>query len=128
MILAARFSNDINADIKRGWSAWMHPNLGGTVEECLEDAELLGLDTVDIREFPDGGFALVHHDGLSCYVLESTEVESAIEEVKASTHSGDGYGEVTIGKVKVLKSVKIKGCRRTLHILEIEDYESEGPF
>ena len=128
MILAARFSDDIHADVARNWSAWMHPNLGGTIEECQEDAELLGLDNIDIREFPDGGFALVHHNGLSCYVLESTDVDSAIEEVKASTHSGDGYGEASIGKVKVLKSVKIEGYRRTLHILEIENYESEGAF
>lgn len=106
----------------------MHPNLGGSFEECQEDAELLGLDEVDIREFPGGGYALVHHDGLICYVLDATDVHAAIEEVKSSAHSGDGYGEATIGQIKVLKSIKLEGYRRTLHILEIEDYQSEGPF
>lgn len=128
-MLVARFSENIEADIKRGWSTWMTPGLGGSYEDCEQDIED-GFANGEIREFPEhhGCFGIVHHEGLSCYCLEADNINDAIEEIKASPNMyGAGYGYATIGDVKLLMTVSAKeiGSQRDLHILEVEDCEKE---
>lgn len=141
-MLAARFSDNIEADIKRNWSAWMLPNLFGSYEANISDAMNrqdeggLGLSEEEapavVREFPEypGCFGCVHHNGLSAYPLDAGSVEDAIKEVKAEAHDGSGYGIRTIGYVTVIATISREAINseRDLHILEIEDYESEGAF
>lgn len=128
-MLVARFSDNIEADIKRGWSTWMLPGLGGSYEDCLQDIEDFGFRDAEIREFPEypGCYGVVHHEGLSCYPLESENVDDAIAEVLDSKLDGSGYASATIGKVTLLKSVSSKEIRsiRDLHILEVDDCETE---
>jgi len=133
-MLVARFSDNITADIARDWSAWMLPNLAGTREECVQDAiEHLGLSEGRaeriVKEFPEhpGSFGCVHHDGLSCYLLDADDVEGAIKEAKGRAHDGSGYGVRTIGKVELVATIRKEdiGSARDLHILSIEDYGSE---
>lgn len=128
-LLVARFSNDIKADIERGWSTWMLPGLGGTYSDCEQDAEDFGFSNAEIREFPEhpGSFGIIHHEGLSCYLLDAESVEEAIEEVKERHLDGSGYGHATIGKVLLLRSIPAKeaGSIRDLHILEVEDCKLE---
>lgn len=124
-MLVARFSDNIEMDIKRGFSCWMHPGLGGSIKECERDAEELGLNC-DVRELPEGGYGLVHHEGLSCYALDAETVEAAIEEVKNNNrYDGSGFGHTTVGEIKLLASVNI-GKQRMLHILEVEGVECES--
>lgn len=128
-MLVARFSDNIQADIERGWSTWMLPGLGGSYEDCKRDIEDFGFGNAEIREFPEypGCYGVVHHEGLSCYPLESENVEDAIAEVLEQHFDGSGYASATIGKVTLLKSVPSKEMRsiRDLHILEVEDCETE---
>lgn len=141
-MLVARFSDNIDADIKRNWSAWMLPGLAGSYEDCLQDAMNnsneggLGLSESEaikiVREFPEhpGCFGCVHHEGLSAYLLESDSIEQAIEEVKRLALDGSGYGIATKGPVKLLSTIPagVIGTLRDLHILECEDYTLEGSF
>lgn len=127
-MLVARFSDNIEADIIRNWSTWMTPGLGGDYNDCMKDIED-GFADGEIREFPEfpGCYGIVHHEGLSCYALEAETIEDAIEEVKDRCHFGCGYGERTIGKVKLLHTVSHieMETERDLHILEVEDCECE---
>lgn len=141
-MLVARFSDNITADIARNWSAWMLPGLGGSYEDCLQDAMNpeheggLGLTESEavkiVREFPEhtGCYGCVHHIGLSAYLLDAESVEDAVKEVKERAHDGSGYGVRTIGKVTVIATISkdIMKSERDLHILEVEDYENEGSF
>lgn len=128
-MLVARFSDNIEADIKRNWSAWMTPGLGGSYDDCIQDVKD-GFAEGEIREFPEypGCFGIVHHEGLSCYALESETIEDAIEEVRKNVYAdGSGYGQKTVGKIKLLftvSHVEMK-TQRDLHILEVEDCENE---
>lgn len=137
-MLVVRFSDNIEADIQRGWSAWMSPGCGGTYEDCLADFDpndpesVLKGCKVDIREFPEfpGSFGCVHHEGLSCYYLEAENVEDALKEVRAnqSKFNGCGYGDYTVGNVRLLKSISKEewGSDRDMHILEVEDCQEEN--
>lgn len=141
-VLVARFSHNIEADLERGWSAWQ--GLSGTYDECVgyyrdlltssddydEETGEVDLSKMDIREFPElpGVFGCVHHNGLSCYLLQnSITVEDAIEEVKQNRGYmwGGGWGDRTIGKVKLLKSIRLEGTDMDLHILEADDIRPE---
>lgn len=128
-MLVARFSENIENDIKRGWSTWMLPGLGGSYSDCEQDIEDFGFGNAEIREFPEypGSYGVVHHEGLSCYLLDAENVEDAITEVIENKLDGSGYGYATIGKVTLLKTVPSKEMRsiRDLHILEVEDCERE---
>lgn len=128
-LLVARFSDNIHADIDRDWSTWMLPGLGGTYKDCEQDIEDFGFGDSEIREFPEypGSFGVVHHEGLSCYLLDAESVEDAIKEVKERYLDGSGYGHTTIGKVLLLKTIPAKevGSIRDLHILAVEDCEAE---
>jgi HK97 family phage portal protein len=126
--LVARYSDDIDADIKRGWSAYQHPNYGGTRAEVLQDAEDMGIKDPEIRKIPQGGYALVHHDGLSSYPLNSEGVDEATLEAHSSAgFDGSGYGHSTIGKIRKMRTIpkELIGSLRDLHILEVEDSEVE---
>ncbi|MEG1839208.1 MAG: hypothetical protein RR220_07960, partial [Bacteroidaceae bacterium] len=83
----------------------------------------------EIREFPEhrGCFGIVHHEGLSCYRLESDTVEEAIEEIRESCKDGSGFGYATVGEVRLLKTISAKEMEslRDLHILDVEDIVSE---
>ncbi len=134
-MLVARFSDNITADIARNWSAWMLPSLSGTFDECIQDAiEHLGMQEATaaniVKEFPEfpGCFACVHHEGLSSYLLEAEHIEDAVKEVKERAHDGSGYGVRTIGKISLLATISKEEMNsvRDLHILEIDDYETEG--
>lgn len=134
-MLVARFSDNITADIDRNWSAWMLPSLAGTYDENVRDAiDHLGLSEEAakdvVREFPEypGCFGCVHHRGLSSYLLEAEDIDQAIKEVKERAHDGSGYGVRTIGRITLLATVSKKEINsiRDLHILQIEDYETEG--
>lgn len=128
-MFVARFSDNIQDDIKRGWSTWMTPGLGGSIADCEQDIEDGYAEGV-IREFPEfpGCFGIVHHEGLSCYYLESETLDDAIEEVKGCAGmDGSGFGYATVGEVKLIKTISRKelGSIRDLHILEVEDCECE---
>ena len=127
-MLVARFSDNIQEDILRGWSAWMTPGLGGSKEDCKQDIEY-GYADGEIIEFPEhkGCFGIKHHNGLSCYYLESECIEDAIDEIKILKLDGSGYGEKTVGNIKLVKTISKEDIKtiRDLHILEVEDCESE---
>lgn len=128
-MLVARYSDNIQNDINRGWSAWMTPGLAGTYEDCQQDIED-GFGNGDIVEFPEfpGCYGIKHHNGLSCYELESENIEDAIKEVKETSNmDGSGYGSKTVGTIKLLKTIPASEMHsiRNLHILEVEDTESE---
>ena len=134
-MLVARFSDNITADIARNWSAWMLPSLAGSYEECIQDAvEHLGMSEEAaaniVKEFPEypGCFGCVHHAGLSTYLLDAENVEEAVKEVKERAHDGSGYGVRTIGEIRLLATISKEEVNsvRDLHILQIDDYETEG--
>lgn len=126
-VLVARFSDDIDADIKRGWSAYQHPALGGTRAEVERDAREMNVTDPDIRKLPGGGYALVHHEGLSAYPISSESVDGAQQEVLATTNDGSGYGHRTTGKIRKMRTIpkELIGSIRDLHILEVSGSEVE---
>lgn len=131
-MLVARFSSAIESDINRGWSAVMTPGLGGSIADCEQDIAD-GYWKGEIREFPEspGCYGIVHHTGLSCYYLESEELEEAVSEViNDKGMDGSGFAYVTVGEIKLLKTISAKeiGSVRDLHILEVEDCESEDKY
>lgn len=71
-----------------------------------------------------------HHDGLSCWALEATTIEEAIEEAKRtiSDFEWGGFGQKTIGDVK--KVAKVEGTGNAvvdafLWIFECDDAVDE---
>lgn len=132
MIYVARFSDNINADIKRNWSAWMTPGLAGSYEDCKQDIAD-GYAHGEIREFPEypGCYAIVHHEGLSSYLLnaenENTAIKEAIETAKSGKIDGSGFGIAAIN-CKLVKTISRKkiNSQRDLHILICEDIKSEN--
>ncbi len=142
MAYAVRFSTRIQEDIKRGWSAWMNTrteNLAEFVQICLnfcwnekasnlqdeeryEEVLEIYEDILDIRM--DGNqYAIVHHEGLSCFGLEAEEEEEAIEEAVEFVNNFDGsfaIGEMTIGEIKIIKEIQ-----DGWYLLETEDFTAE---
>ena len=128
-MLVARFSDNIQEDIKRNWTSWMTPNLGGSKEDLELDLND-GYASGEIREFPEfaGCYGIVHHNGLSCYYLESENIDDAVIEVKNSKcMDGSGFGYKTVGGISLVMTISKKeiGSDRDLHILEVEDCDCE---
>ena len=65
---------------------------------------------------------IVHHDGLSCWPLDSVTVEGAVSEAQNAGLDWYGFGSSTIGKVRYVCSVD--GVE-FLHIFECEDTSVE---
>src|SRR5579885_2831446 len=109
-MFVARYTVNPEADVKRGWSAWM-----GISEDTEEKALSLALDqatlseedrqivdewydydvealreiaknyNVDVRFDEDANkWRLFHHDGLSCWSLNAETIEDAIRESESS--------------------------------------------
>jgi hypothetical protein len=132
-MLVARFTNNPIGDIKRGWSGYM-----GCAWETLEEAA----DFFGIYENEDGEYDIekmmedhdirfdtdvnlyreVHHDGLSCWKLQASTIEEAIEEAKTAGFEWSGFGQATKGTVKYVCAVE--GIE-DLHIFECKDIVSE---
>lgn len=65
---------------------------------------------------------VVHHDGLSCWILDAESVEDAVTEAKQSNLVWYGFGSHTVGKVSYVCAVE--GIEH-LHIFECEDTSVE---
>lgn len=129
---AIRYSLDIEGDIQRDWSAWMgmryasfldlvnsageiseyeysewceSRDLDETTEEAAEEyvTEKLGWD---VRIDPKTGeFCAVHHDGLSCYVVDEEDLDATNEVAARWNEKGalpSGEGKMTVGAVEVV--------------------------
>ncbi|MEM4261252.1 MAG: hypothetical protein QXG00_08460 [Candidatus Woesearchaeota archaeon] len=90
---------------------------------------------LDIRQYPHSGrWVEVHHDGLSCHVLEDDEGNPITNEAEAEKKAYEfikqyNYppsGDQTIGKVELVKEL-IKPSDKNIgwYLLKIEDYRSE---
>jgi len=130
-MFVARYSLNIKADIKRGWSGYFEP-----AYETLDDAARLGYwptewdeeedaadwleaNDIDFRHDPEnGGWRHVHHNGLSCWVLDAERENAALFEAATKDNGGEigwhGFGYATRGKVRLVASWGI------LHILEVD--------
>lgn len=61
-----------------------------------------------------------HHEGLSCWRLESDTQEGAIAEAASSSYDWYGFGDQTVGSVRYVAAVN-----ETLHIFWCEDVRTE---
>ena len=61
---------------------------------------------VDIR-YNDawGRWQHVHHDGLSCYALTAETESEAVEQATAGTFPWHGFGDCTVGTVRVVRQI-----------------------
>lgn len=116
-----RYSNNIESDIRRGWSA-----LAGMRFESEEKAreffsDYFGDNEMDIRfDVDQNQYAVVHHDGLSCYVVEDDGDEVAnIDDIRKNATLTQA--ELTTGKVKLIESFG-----DGWHLLECGGYEKES--
>lgn len=131
----ARFTADPQDDIQRGWSGWMGcdwktlqdaAEFHGIETDSQDNDELLDLlseEGYDIR-FDErlNAWRLVHHEGLSCFSLEASSVEAAIEEARNADLKWHGFGSRTLGAVKLVASVD--GIDN-LYIFECSDATTE---
>ena len=78
---------------------------------------------VDIR-FNEafGRWQIVHHDGLSCWSLDSETIERAVSEAQNAGLNWYGFGQNTVGKV--LYVCDVPGIEY-LRIFECDDVEEE---
>ena len=113
-----RYSINIESDIRRGWSAYGGQRFD-TVEELQQEFAVDG--DADIRFDEDRQqYALVHHDGLSCFLIE-TDGDEMADPNYLRQHGTLTQAEYTIGKVKLLK-----GYGDDWHLLECDDYGKES--
>lgn len=137
----ARWSQNIEGDIQRGWSAWQSgqwgcADLGDFLSSLyLTDAysedeltpellEEIAEENNVIFDEVDGCWRQFHHNGLSCYPLNAETVEEAIEIVSTeNVGDGAGFGHRTIGKVRVVARIHelVDGENYALYVLECED-------
>jgi hypothetical protein len=83
------------------------------------------LDNYDIRYHEAAGvWCLCHHEGLSCWRLNASTVEEAVEEARQMDADcliqWGNFGDRTVGQVRYVASVS-----ETLHIFECDDVERE---
>jgi hypothetical protein len=117
MVKVLRYSFDINSDIKRGWSAY-----AGMRFETEEEAKsFFESDDLDIRFDDDrNSFGVVHHDGLSCFLVEEDGDEIAdVDYIR--NHATLTQAEYTVGKVTLLHSFG-----DDWHLLECSSYGKES--
>lgn len=155
MVYVVRFSNNIEQDIERGWSGYFAPfetDLETALREVVwADREIdeydeglaaqwiLDMDRDeyleylagknDLRQDPhSGAWRPFHHDGLSCWVLEADDLESAFAEAQTRTDiDWAGFGQATVGNVRVIGCVLFhQEQHNKLWLLECDDYTSEG--
>jgi hypothetical protein len=133
MKYVARFTETPEQDIERGWSGYFAPFLTD-VKEALED--LAHVDTEEMTEDEmleaaeennlcqdphTGAWRPFHHAGLSCWALEAeTEADAMIEAAAIHDNAWGGFGQRTIGKVRLVGKV-----RDALYLFECEDAASE---
>lgn len=144
MVFVARYTNDPQADLERGWSAYMGLQAVSPRQyvakfvwddvpadfDDMTDAEIVDwLSDLGIDLRYNAAIALwcsVHHDGLSCWALDAETPEAAIAEAQAAAREGQiswsGFGQATVGKVLYVTSVP--GIEN-LHIFECEGTEGE---
>jgi hypothetical protein len=152
----ARFTNNPQADIERGWSGYFATNWN-TIEEAINDtnAELLEDELLEetqqrwintwgdkyeeydtfITEYMEEIaeelnivfdeqskiYRPFHHWGLSCWALEANTEEEAIQEISERTDiQWGGFGQQTIGDVKIIKQIN-----DLLWLFECEDAQNE---
>lgn len=149
-VKAVRYSNNIDADIRRGWSAWM-----GLEANRKDDAVLLAWESqgrggeselddlyqdapepdwnsfidrmaeeLDVR-FDDNCqmWRVVHHEGLSCYVVNDgsyTAEEEAAAIARYARDTPTGEGHYTIGGIRVVEALA-----DGWYLLECEGYGIE---
>ena len=148
----ARHTYSPEYDIERNWVGWMsdawdseeeamddivydHPKYEEFLDRFLlrYDAETAYqktyeaiAETVDVR-FNEvyGKWQHVHHEGLSCWLLESETEAEAVAEATANASAYDwcGFGEQTIGKVRFVKRITTSLC-----VFECEDTKPESDF
>jgi len=165
-MFVARYTNNPEGDIKRGWSGWglaggmpwnslgewaSEMGVGPDFEDDIEERQTRWINTYgeqyedwdtfcqayledlaeenDIRyDEVEGCWRQVHHDGLSCWTLEATTLEEAIEEAackhEAGTIAWAGTGYATIGTVKLAASVE--GTDGLLHVFECDSAVAES--
>lgn len=142
-MLVARFTPNPESDIQRGWSAyfgercstyemaaavWLDLLTGGDVDPDDPNLdEMIEENDLDIRFDPvTQEWCRVHHDGLSCWALDSDSPENAIKEAKglaeANAIEWGGFGSATQGKVRLI--CPVTGIEN-LYIFECEDVIGE---
>ena len=113
-----RYSLNIESDIRRGWSAYGGQRFD-TIEELQQEFDID--NTSDIRFDEDRQkYALVHHDGLSCFVIE-TDGDEVADADYLRQHAILTQAEYTVGKVTLLRSYG-----DDWHLLECDDYGKES--
>lgn len=113
-----RHSVNIYSDIRRGWSA-----LGGLRFDTEDEARSFfgNSENLDIRYDEDRQqYAVVHHDGLSCFVIEE-DGDPIADANYIRKHATLTQAELTVGKVTVLESYG-----DDWHLLECESYNKES--
>jgi len=133
----ARYSENIQEDIKRNWSSWNFGQLGfeGTkaeLNEAMQSAienetsfDISGFElwendirNADIRELYAEYWVLVDNvnspGGLSCINLDASTLEEAIAEAKVLNYTGDGQSFNAKNAVLVHSDGEI-------HIFEIDE-------
>lgn len=120
-VKALRYSDNIQSDIKRGWSALAGMRFD-TEEEAREFfADYFGDNEMDIRYDEDRHqYGVVHHDGLSCFVVEEDGDELADANYIRS-NATFAQAEMTVGKVCVVESYG-----DGWHLIECESYAKES--
>lgn len=144
MTLVARFTNNPTGDIERGWSGYMGMGFKTpqeavdwfwTGDDDIEPAEMTDEEAIDwLADYNNTDLRLdaqcglwrsCHHDGLSCWSLESTTDTGAIIEARLMSQSGEiGWGDfgwATVGSVRLVAHV----CG-DLYIFECDDIKGES--
>lgn len=145
MTFVARYSTTIHQDIELGFSCFLG-DLGTDLLSALEidgyNAETLeakyerfGNEDQSFEEYLkssvlDEGhivwdtrfnaYRTFHHSGLSCYKLNATTETEALIEVESKSVDAFGFGQQTIGSIRVVAEV-----RENVWLLECDDAKDE---
>ena len=115
-----RYSENIESDIKRGWSALSGMRFETEAAAVEFFSDYFGDNEMDIRfDVDQNNYGVVHHDGLSCFVVEDDgdEVED-IDRIRSNATLTQA--EYTIGKVTLIESFG-----DGWHLLECQSYGKE---
>jgi len=128
-MFVARYSNDIEADLKAGFTCWETAETPEelarttTAQVALEAADIYLDDYddvveameaagLDVRQRPDGRWGIFHYDGLAAWALEAATLEEAIEEARR----GGLDQEVVFFPEDVVRVVQVEDG---LYVLEV---------